>query len=110
MLRPGREGLHGAPMKSFPSDHEPVNCGVQRWTIHAPCSNQYEKDDEGNWVEWDDVTALLWERDEARTEADTLRARIERAVTWLVTVRSDQPASIIADRAKLALEALRGKE
>lgn len=61
---------------TFPSDHEPVNCGVQRWTIHAPCGNEYEKDDEGNWVEWDDVTALLWERDEARMEADTLREQL----------------------------------
>ena len=55
-----------------------VNDGVQRWTIDAPSSSQYEKDADGEWVEWDDVTALLWERDEARTEADTLLAECER--------------------------------
>jgi hypothetical protein len=36
------------------------------------------------------------------------RQRVEKAITWLVTVKADQPAGIIADRARLALEALRG--
>jgi hypothetical protein len=36
-------------------------------------------------------------------------ARIQKAMHWLVTVKSDQPAGIIAHRARLALEALRGK-
>lgn len=44
----------------------------------------------------------------AESELAQLRERVAKATTWLVTVKSDQPASIIADRARLALEALRG--
>ncbi len=35
-----------------------------------------------------------------------LTAAVETAITWLVTVKADQPASIIAGRARLAFEAL----
>ncbi len=45
--------------------------------------------------------------DEANTRLAAAEARVQKAITWLVTVRADQPASIIADRARLALEALR---
>lgn len=62
-----------------------VNCGIQRWTIDAPSSSQYEKDADGEWVEWDDVKALLWERDEARTEADTLREQLAAAERKIAT-------------------------
>jgi hypothetical protein len=51
------------------SRSEPVNCGVQRWTIDAPSSDQYEKDDEGAWVEWDDVQILLWQLERVRGRA-----------------------------------------
>ncbi len=42
------------------------------------------------------------------SELGVLRLRVEKAITWLVTVKSAQPAGIIAERARLALEALRG--
>lgn len=35
-----------------------------------------------------------------------LTAAADKAITWLVTVKADQPAGIIAERARLALEAL----
>jgi hypothetical protein len=41
---------------------------------------------------------------------EALHARVARAITWLVTVKGNQPASIIADRARLALKALRGED
>jgi hypothetical protein len=37
-----------------------------------------------------------------------LEAKMAEATTWLVTVKAEQPASIIAERARLALAALRG--
>lgn len=45
-----------------------------------------------------------------KTIADDLRARSERAITWLVSVKLadwDTPRNIMLDRARLALEALR---
>lgn len=44
----------------------------------------------------------------AETEAQLVAANavITTAITWLVTVKADQPASIIAHRADLALKTL----
>lgn len=58
-------------------------------------------------VRFYDLVRKAWM--ETREEYDQLDDRVRRAITWLVTVRRDQPASIIADRARLALEALQGK-
>jgi hypothetical protein len=56
-------------------------------------------------VRYYDLVRKAWEG--VREEYDELQTHVDTAVTWLVTVKADQPASIIADRAKLALEALR---
>lgn len=48
-------------------------------------------------------------RARVRAHHAELEARIAQAITWLVTVKADQPAGIIAHRARLALEALQGK-
>lgn len=43
------------------------------------------------------------------SEALELERRIEAAKIWLVTVKADLPASIIAERARFALGVLLGK-
>lgn len=58
-------------------------------------------------VRFYDLVRKAWEG--TREEYNELDERVQKAITWLVTVKSDQPASIIADRARLALEALQGK-
>jgi hypothetical protein len=58
-------------------------------------------------VRFYDLVRKAWEG--TRDEYNELDERVQKAITWLVTVKSHQPASIIADRARLALEALRGK-
>jgi hypothetical protein len=52
-----------------------------------------------------DLVRKAWKG--TREDYDELQTRVDLAITWLVTVTPDQPASIIADRAKLALKALR---
>lgn len=54
---------------------------------------------------WDTVD----NRARVRAHHAACEVRMAQAITWLVTVKADQPASIIAHRARLALEALRGK-
>lgn len=56
-------------------------------------------------VRFYDLVRKAWEG--SREEYDELRARVDTAITWLVTVDPNLPASIIAGRARLALEALR---
>jgi hypothetical protein len=56
-------------------------------------------------VRFYDLVRKAWEG--TREEYNDLQERVDKAITWLVTVKADQPASIIAERAKLALEALR---
>lgn len=51
------------------------------------------------------ATVAGW--DAVHTRLAAAEASAQKAITWLVTVRADQPAGIIADRARLALEALR---
>jgi hypothetical protein len=55
-------------------------------------------------VRFYDLVRKAWEG--TREEYDELQTQVDLAKTWLVTVNRDQPASIIADRAKLALKAL----
>lgn len=56
-------------------------------------------------VRYYDLVRKAWEG--SREEYDELRARVDTAITWLVTVDPNLPASIIAGRARLALDALR---
>jgi len=46
---------------------------------------------------------------QARKSIEDLEQRIDKAVTWLVSVDPNHPASIIAHRARLALDVLRPK-
>ena len=43
--------------------HSDLNCGIKRWVIDAPGSSQYEECAEGEWCEWDDVSAALMRLD-----------------------------------------------
>ena len=58
-------------------------------------------------VRFYDLVRKAWEG--SRDEYNELDERVKRAITWLVTVKWHIPASIIAERARLALEALQGK-
>lgn len=42
---------------------------IKRWVIHAPGSDQYEACAEGEWCEWDDVSAELMKLDGDLREA-----------------------------------------
>lgn len=56
-------------------------------------------------VRFYDLVRKAWQG--SNEEYAELQGRVATAITWLVTVKADQPASIIADRARLALKALR---
>ncbi len=51
--------------------------------------------------------AYGWEHS-AQDVLDITNARVQKAITWLVTIKAGQPSCILEDRAKLALTALRG--